>query len=115
MTDRAITYKNVTAEDIRNGATQDWCYSDAYKEIYGIRPRNHTAEQEAWFWNNFEQLWAVKEQEEAEALDARRRQYNINFKNWQEYYDHLEQESMLQLYTDEEYDAYDLQEDLERA
>lgn len=83
--------KTVTAADVEAGLTQSWCYSDAYKEIYGSRPRGHTAAQEASFWNIFDVLWANMEAEEAADLAALGDFHDREFKNWAAYYDFLEE------------------------
>lgn len=93
--------KNITAADVLAGMTADWCYSDAHKDIYGFRPRGHSAEQEAWFWNNFDSLWQNMQEEDERQLQSLRDHYQQEFPTWMSYFDFMddrrEQEYQAQL------------------
>jgi len=88
-----ITAATVTAAQVEAGLTDDWCYSDAFKEIYGYRPRGeyvNSPEYVAEFWNSFEELFdAVQEQDRAD-LTAACEAVGIPVTNWMDYYDFLE-------------------------
>lgn len=81
----------ITAADVLAGVTASWCYSDAHKEIYGYRPRGHSAEQEASFWNDFDRLWADMQAEEAAQLQALRDFHGEEFPNFMAYYNYLDE------------------------
>ena len=88
-----LTSKTVTAADVAAGLTDDWCYSDAFKEIYGYRPRGEfvtSPEYVAEFWNSFDELFdAVKAQDRAD-LEAACEAVGIPVTSWMAYYDFLE-------------------------
>ena len=86
-----LTAKTVTAADVAAGLTDDWCYSDAFKEIYGYRPRGEfvtSPEYVAEFWNEFDVLFdAVVEQDRAD-LTAACEAVGIPVTSWMAYYDY---------------------------
>lgn len=81
----------ITAADVAAGVTAGWCYSDAYKEIYGFRPRGHSDEQEASFWNDFDRLWAEMQEQEAAQLAALCEHHGQDFPNFMAYYNFLDE------------------------
>jgi hypothetical protein len=83
----------ITAADVAAGVTAGWCYSDAHKEVYGFRPRGHTDEQEASFWNDFCRLWADMQAEEAAQLAALSEHYGQEFTTYSTYYNFLDEQS----------------------
>jgi hypothetical protein len=86
-----LNAQTVTASDVEAGLTATWCYSDAYKEIHGFRPRGHSSEMEASFWNNFDRLWADMVAEEAAQLAALCDHHGQDFPNFMAYYNFLDE------------------------
>jgi hypothetical protein len=89
----AITITTVTAAQVAAGLTDDWCYSDAFKSIYGYRPRGeyiNSPEYVARFWNEFDVLCAEAEAQDREDLAAACEAAGIPVTNWTAYYDWLE-------------------------
>lgn len=87
-----MTKQTITAADVLAGVTAGWCYSDAHKEVYGFRPRGHSAEQEASFWNDFDRLWADMQAQEDEDLRAHGEYYGRTFQNFMEFYNFMDDE-----------------------
>ena len=87
-----LTIETVTAADVVAGLTDDWCYSDAFKEIYGYRPRGefvNSPEYVAEFWNEFDVLFdAVVEQDRAD-LTAACEAVGIPVTSWMVYYNYI--------------------------
>lgn len=87
-----LTSKTVTAADVAAGLTDDWCYSDAFKEIYGYRPRGEfvtSPEYVAHFWNSFDELFAEAEAQDRADLAAACEAVGISVNSWMAYYDYL--------------------------
>ena len=88
-----ITAKTVTAAQVEAGLTDDWCYSDAFKDIYGYRPRGefvNSPEYVAEFWNSFDELFAAAEAEDKADLFAVCEAAGIPVTTWSAYYEWLE-------------------------
>lgn len=85
-----INAKEITAADVEAGVTASWCFSDAYKEIHGFRPRHFTPEMEASFWNTFDAEWADMQAREAAELQAHSDHFGQEFKSFMEYYNFLD-------------------------
>jgi len=93
MTCLPVSTKTVTAAQVAAGLTDDWCYSDAFKEIYGYRPRGeylNDPEYVAEFWNSFEELFAIAAEEDAQALAAACEAHGIEATTWMSYYEQRE-------------------------
>lgn len=88
-----LNAQTVTAADVEAGLTVDWCYSDAYKEIHGFRPRGHSAAQEASFWNTFEEEFERVAEEEAQQLASLGEHYGRIFPSYSAYYNFLDEQS----------------------
>lgn len=83
----------ITAADVLAGKTAGWCYSDAFKEIYGYRPRGEylsSPEAEADFWNSFEENLQRVEEEAQDHLRLLGEEHGRIFLNWSAYYDFYE-------------------------
>jgi hypothetical protein len=88
-----LNAKNVTPADVAAGLTDTWCYSDAFKEIHGFRPRGdywNNPEAVARFWNTFDEEFQRVEDEEQEHLRALGEQHGRIFRNMSAYYDFYE-------------------------
>jgi hypothetical protein len=102
-----ITAATVTAAQVEAGLTDDWCYSDAFKEIYGWRPRGeylNSPEYVAEFWNSFEELFDAAQEQDRADLAAACEAVGIPVTNWMAYYDFLEAKDQA------ERDAYEAME-----
>ena len=110
-----ITAKTVTAADVVAGLTDDWCYSDAFKEIYGYRPRGefvNSPEYVAEFWNSFEENFAEAQRQDRADLEAACEAVGIPVTTWMAYYDFLEAKDLAER---EAYDAMEAEYAAERA
>ena len=110
-----ITAKTVTAADVVAGLTDDWCYSDAFKEIYGYRPRGEfvtSPEYVAEFWNSFDELFAEAQRQDRADLEAACEAVGIPVTTWMAYYDFLEAKDLAER---EAYDAMEAEYAAERA
>lgn len=107
MTCLPVSTKTVTAAQVGAGLTDDWCYSDAFKEIYGYRPRGeyvNSPEYVADFWNSFEENFAEAQRQDAEDLQTACDAVGIPNTGWMAYYDFLEAKDQA------EREAYELAE-----
>ena len=94
-----ITAKTVTAAQVAAGLTDDWCYSDAFKDIYGYRPRGefvNSPEYVARFWNEFDVLFAEAEAQDRAGLAAACEAHGIEATTWSSYYDQREAQEYLE-------------------
>jgi hypothetical protein len=94
----AISAKTVTAAQVEAGLTDEWCYSDAFKEVYGYRPRGEYLNKPGYvaeFWNRFDELLAVAKAEEEEALAIICARHGIVATTWSSYYDQREEQDYL--------------------
>lgn len=98
MTCMPVSTKTVTAAQVEAGLTDDWCYSDAFKEIYGYRPRGeylNCPEYVAEFWNSFEELLAAANEESEMALAAACEAHGIEATTWMSYYEQREAQDLV--------------------
>lgn len=96
----------------------DWCYSDAHKDVYGFRPRGEfTRERVVSFWLGFEAAWDDMKAEEQRELDYLRAEHNIHFASMHEYYVWWEKKEyarwIAQLEADERLEAERLAKELD--
>jgi hypothetical protein len=94
-----LTIKTVTAADVAAGLTDDWCYSDAFKEIYGYRPRGeylNSPEYVAEFWNEFDVLFAEAEAQDRADLAAACAAYGFEATTWSSFYEQREEQEYLE-------------------
>ena len=85
----------ITAADVLAGKTAGWCYSDAFKSIYGYRPRGeylNSPEAEASFWNSYEEESQRVEAEEQDTLRFYGEEHGRIFPTFSAYYDFIEAE-----------------------
>ncbi len=115
MTCPPVSTKTVTAAQVAAGLTDDWCYSDAFKEIYGYRPRGeylNCPEYVAEFWNSFDELFAAAQEQDAADLAAACEAVGIPVTNWMAYYDFLEAKDQAER---EAYEAMEAEAAAEKA
>ena len=115
MTCLPVSTKTVTAAQVAAGLTEDWCYSDAFKEIYGYRPRGeylNDPEYVAEFWNSFEERFAEVQAQDAADLAAACEAVGIPVTNWMAYYDFLEAKDQAER---EAYEAMEAEAAAEKA
>jgi hypothetical protein len=115
MTCLPVSTKTVTAAQVEAGLTDDWCYSDAFKEIYGYRPRGeyvNSPEYVADFWNSFEENFAEAQRQDAEDLQAACDAAGIPNTGWMAYYDFLEAKDLAER---EAYEAMEAEAAAEKA
>lgn len=68
---------------------QDWCYSDAHKDVYGFRPRGEydfSREAVVDFWLGFEAAWERMQEDEQRRLESLRKEHGIHFETMGDYY-----------------------------
>lgn len=97
MTSLPVSTATVTGGHLAAGLTDDWCYSDAFKDIYGYRPRGeylNSPEYVAEFWNDHERLFAESQEQDRRDLEAACEAVGIPVTTWSAYYDHLEAEDL---------------------
>jgi len=115
MTPTALTAATVTAAQVEAGLTDDWCYSDAFKEIYGYRPRGeyvNSPEYVAEFWNSFDELFAEAQEQDKADLAAACEAVGIPNTGWMAYYDYLETQDRAER---EAYEAMEAEAAAEKA
>lgn len=109
MTPTALTAATVTAAQVSAGLTDSWCYSDAFKDVHGFRPRGeylNSPEYVAEFWNSFDELFDQAQAQDRADLEAACEAVGIPVTTWSAYYDHLEAEDQA------EREAYELAEQM---
>ncbi len=110
-----ITAATVTAAQVEAGLTDGWCYSDAFKEIYGYRPRGEYVNSPGYvaeFWNSFEELFDAAQEQDRADLAAACEAVGIPVTNWMAYYDFLEAKDQAER---EAYEAMEAEYAAERA
>lgn len=115
MTCLPVSTKTVTAAQVEAGLTDDWCYSDAFKEIYGYRPRGeyvNSPEYVADFWNSFEENFAEAQRQDVADLEAACEAVGIPVTTWMAYYDFLEAKDLAER---EAYEAMEAEAAAEKA
>lgn len=115
MTPTALNAATVTAAQVEAGLTDGWCYSDAFKEIYGYRPRGEYLNSPGYvadFWNNFEAMFAEAQELDRQDLKAACEAVGIPVTNWSAYYDFLETKDLMER---ERYEAEEAAAAEERA
>jgi LmbE family N-acetylglucosaminyl deacetylase len=94
-----ITAATVTAAQVEAGLTDDWCYSDAFKEIYGYRPRGEYVNSPGYvaeFWNSFEELFDAAQEQDRADLAAACEAHGIEATTWSSYYDQRDEQVHLE-------------------
>lgn len=84
------TADTVTAAQVEAGLTASWCYSDAFKDIYGYRPRTeylNSPEYVAEFWNSFDELFDQVQAQDKADLETACEAAGIPVTTWAAYYD----------------------------
>lgn len=110
-----MTQISVTAAQVEAGLTADWCYSDAFKEIYGYRPRGeyvNSPEYVAEFWNSFDELFTQAQAVDKADLFAACEAVGIPVTTWTAYYDYLEAKDLVER---EMYEAQEAEAAAEKA